>query len=135
MPLRDEKDIAPSDRELDILKVFWEIGEASVRDVFIRMSPNGEFAFTTIQTLIRIMAGKGLLSQRRDNRTLYYTPCYTAEQASSRFLHKLFDGSVDQLVMNMLRAENLSVGELKQLETLIAESRKRKEGRGMMEEG
>jgi len=135
MPLRDEKEIAPSDRELDILKVFWEIGEASVRDVFIRMSPNGEFAFTTIQTLIRIMAGKGLLSQRRDNRTLYYTPCYTAEQASSRFLHKLFDGSVDQLVMNMLRAENLSVGELKQLETLIAESRKRKEGRGMMEEG
>jgi predicted transcriptional regulator len=129
MPLRDDKEIAPSDRELDILKVFWEIGEASVRDVYMRMSPNGEFAFTTIQTLIRIMAGKGLLSQRRDNRTLHYTPRYTAEQASSRFLHKLFDGSVDQLVMNMLRAENLSVAELKRLETLIAESRKRKEKR------
>jgi len=129
MPLRDEKEIAPSDRELDILKVFWEIGEASVREVHQRMSPNGEFAFTTIQTLIRIMAEKGLLSQRRDNRTLYYTPCYTAEQASSRFLHKLFDGSVDQLVMNMLRAENLSVAELKRLETLIAESRKYKEER------
>jgi len=127
MPLRDDKEIAPSDRELDILKIFWETGEASVRDVHSRMSPNGEFAFTTIQTLIRIMAGKGLLSQRRDNRTLYYTPCYTTEQASSRFLHKLFDGSVDQLVMNMLRAENLSVEELKRLETLIAESRKRKE--------
>ena len=127
MPSRDEKEIAPSDRELDILKIFWEIGEASVRDVHSRMSPNGEFAFTTIQTLIRIMADKGLLSQRRDNRTLYYTPCYTAEQASSRFLHKLFDGSVDQLVMNMLRAENLGVAELKRLETLIAESRKRKE--------
>jgi predicted transcriptional regulator len=130
MPQRDEKEIAPSDRELDILKVFWEIGEASVRDVHSRMSPNGEFAFTTIQTLIRIMAEKGLLSQRRDNRTLYYTPCYTAEQASSRFLHKLFNGSVDQLVMNMLRAENLSVEELKRLETLITESRKRKEKRG-----
>jgi len=127
MPQRDDKEIAPSDRELDILKVFWQIGEASVRDVFTRMSPNGEFAFTTIQTLIRIMADKGLLTQRRDNRTLYYTPCYTAEQASSRFLHKLFDGSVDQLVMNMLRAENLSVAELKRLESLIAESRKRKE--------
>ena len=127
MPLRDDKEIAPSDRELDILKVFWEIGEASVRDVFMRMSPNGEFAFTTIQTLIRIMAGKGLLAQRRDHRTLYYTPCYTAEQASSRFLHKLFDGSVDQLVMNMLRAENLSVAELKRLESLIAASRKKKE--------
>ena len=124
MPIRDEKEIAPSDRELDILKVFWQVGEASVRDVHSRMSPNGEFAFTTIQTHIRIMAEKGLLAQRRDNRTLYYTPCYTSEQASSRFLHKLFDGSVDQLVMNMLRAENLSVAELKRLELLIAESRK-----------
>jgi len=129
MSLRDEKEVAPSDRELDILKVFWETGEASVRDVHKKMSPNGEFAFTTIQTLIRIMAEKGLLSQRRDNRTLYYTPCYTAAQASSRFLHKLFDGSVDQLVMNMLRAENLSVEELKRLETLIAESRERRENK------
>jgi predicted transcriptional regulator len=126
MPIRDDKEIAPSDRELDILKVFWQVGEASVRDVHSRMSPNGEFAFTTIQTHIRIMAEKGLLSQRRGNRTLYYTPCYTSEQASSRFLHKLFDGSVDQLVMNMLRAENLSVAELKRLESLIAESRKKK---------
>jgi predicted transcriptional regulator len=126
MPLRDDKAIAPSDRELDILKVFWEIGEASVRDVHTRMSSDGEFAFTTIQTLIRIMAGKGLLTQRRDNRTLYYTSRYTTEQASSRFWHKLFDGSVDQLVMNILRAENLSIAELKRLETLIAKSRKRK---------
>lgn len=127
MPSRNEKEIAPSDRELDILKVFWEIGEASVRDIHTKMSPNGEFAFTTIQTLIRIMAEKGLLRQRRENRTLYYTPCYTAEQASSRFLHKLFDGSVDQLVMNMLRAEDLSAEELKRLEKMISDSRQRKE--------
>jgi predicted transcriptional regulator len=106
--------------------VFWEIGEASVRDVHKVMSPNGEFAVTTIQTLIRIMADKGLLSVRRDNRTLYYTPVYTSEQASSRFLHKLFDGAVDQLVLNMLRAENLSDAELVKLEQLIADSRKAK---------
>ncbi|MCL2117295.1 MAG: BlaI/MecI/CopY family transcriptional regulator [Planctomycetaceae bacterium] len=121
-----EKRIAPSDRELDVLKVFWEIGEASVRDVHKVMSPNGEFAVTTIQTLIRIMADKGLLSVRRDNRTLHYTSLYTPEQAGSRFLHKLFDGAVDQLVLNMIRAEDLSDNDLAKLERLIVESRKAK---------
>lgn len=117
----------PSDRELDILKVFWEIGEASVREVHERMSPHGEFALTTIQTLIRIMADKKLLRVRQEGRTLYYTPCYTSEQAGSRFLHKLFDGAVDRMVLNMLRAEDLSVEELKNLEQLIVESRKAKQ--------
>ena len=51
MPLHNDKEIAPSNRELDILKIFCEIGEASVRDVHSCMSPNGEFAFTTIQKL------------------------------------------------------------------------------------
>ncbi|GHT16471.1 hypothetical protein FACS1894189_0220 [Planctomycetales bacterium] len=124
-----KKEPVPSDRELDILKVFWEQGESSVREIHGLMSPNGEFALTTIQTLIRIMADKGLLKVRRDNRTLYYTPYYTPEQASSRFLHKLFDGAVDRLVLNMLRSEDLSVEELQNLETMIAESRRQKEVR------
>ena len=118
---------APSERELDILKVFWEVGEASVRTIHQKMSPGGEFALTTIQTLIRIMADKGLLSVRRDNRTLYYKPCYTAEQASSRFLHKVFDGAVDQLVLSMLRAEDVSVEELREIEKIISKARKTKQ--------
>ena len=122
-----EREIAPSDRELDILKVFWERGESTVREIHEQMSPHGEFALTTIQTLIRIMADKKLLSVRRENRTLYYAPCYTPEQASSRFLHKLFDGALDRLVLNMLKAENLSVEELKKLERLIAQSRQAKQ--------
>lgn len=117
----------PSERELDILKVFWEVGEAPVRVIHQKMSPKGEFAFTTIQTLIRIMAEKGLLSARRDNRTLYYTPCYTSEQASSRFLHKVFDGAVNQLVLSMLRAEDVSVEELREIEKIIAKTRKAKQ--------
>lgn len=118
---------APSDRELDILRVFWDVGESPVRVIHKKMSPNGEFAFTTIQTLIRIMAEKGFLSARRDNRTLYYKPLYTAEQASSRFLHKVFGGAVDQFVLSMLRAEDVPVEELQQIEKMIARTRKEKQ--------
>ena len=119
---------APSERELDILKVFWEVGEAPVRAIHQKMAPNGEFALTTIQTMVRIMAEKGFLQARNVNRTLYYTPCYTIEQASSRFLHKVFDGAVDRLVLSMLRAEDLTAEELREIETLIVQVRKEKQG-------
>jgi len=123
---RQESPPAPSEREMDILKIFWEVGEASVRQVHRKIAPNGEFALTTIQTLIRIMADKGFLQVRNVNRTLFYKPNYTIEQASSRFLHKVFDGEVDRLVLSMLRSENLSTEELREIETLIAKVRKEK---------
>ena len=124
---RKESPPAPSEREMDILKVFWEVGEAPIRVVHQKMAPNGEFALTTIQTLVRIMADKGFLKVRSVNRTLHYKPRYTAEQASSRFLHKVFDGEVDRLVLSMLRAEDLSAEELKEIEKLIVQARKQKE--------
>lgn len=124
---RQELPSAPSEREMDILKVFWEVGEAPVRTIHQKMAPNGEFALTTIATLIRIMAEKGFLKVRNINRTLHYTPCYTIEQAGSRFLHKVFDGAVDRLVLSMLRAEDMSASELKEIEKLIAQARKAKQ--------
>ena len=126
MPRKEEAP-APSEREMDIMKVFWEVGEAPIKVIHQKMAPNGEFAPTTIQTLVRIMADKGFLQVRQINRTLYYKPSYTVEQASSRFLHKVFDGEVDRLVLSMLRAENLSAEELAEIEKLIAKARKEKE--------
>jgi predicted transcriptional regulator len=124
---RRESPLVPSEREMDILKVFWEVGEVPVRVIHQKMSPNGEFATTTIQTLVRIMAEKGFLKVRSVNRTLYYRPYYTIEQASSRFLHKVFDGVVSELVLSMLRAENLSADELREIEKLIVQARKAKQ--------
>ena len=54
----------PSERELEILKVLWEIGSGSVREVHAQMCPQGELAFNTIQTLLRIMDDKGLVGHR-----------------------------------------------------------------------
>lgn len=126
MPRRESQPV-PSEREMDILKIFWEVGEVPVRTIHRKMSPNGEFAITTIQTLVRIMADKGFLKVRSVNRVLHYAPAYTAEQASSRFLHKVFDGALDQMVISMLRAENLSAEELRTVERLIARARKEKQ--------
>ena len=120
---------APSGRELEILKVLWELGEASVRNVHEKMCPQGELAFNTIQTLLRIMEDKGLVRHRTKGRTFIYSPKYSREQVTSRFLHKVFNGALDEMVLSMLKAENVSPRELQELEQLIAKARRDKRSR------
>ena len=120
----------PVAREMDVLKVLWKLGEARVRDVHQALCPQGECAFTTVQTLLRIMADKGLVSQRAKDRTLFYKAKYTSQRTVSRFLHKVFDGSHEQLVLNMLQSEKTSAEDLQKLERMIAEARRKKQKQG-----
>ena len=122
--------IVPSERELDLLKVMWQLGESKVRDIHQVFCPNGECAFTTVQTLLRIMCKKGLIEKRSEGRTDYYTPVYTLENATSRFIDKVFDGAVDKFVMSMLSSENVSPDEMRELEKMIAKARKSKQAKG-----
>lgn len=119
-------DVSPSERELDILKVLWELGEGSVRQVHETLCPDGECAFNTVQTLLRIMEDKGLVAHRTEGRSFIYRPRFSKEQASSRFLNRVFDGALDQMVLAMLRARDVSARELKELELLIAKARRRR---------
>src|SRR3954469_23691974 len=116
----------PSERELDVLKILWQHGEASVRDVHKFMNAERPCAFTTVQTLLRIMADKGLVTQRKDGRRLFFKPKYTRQRASARFLQKVFDGALDQLVLSMIEAERPSSEEMKKIEQLINRARQSK---------
>ena len=119
----------PTDREMEILKALWELGEGSVRDVHERLAPVSGLHFNTIQTQLRIMDTKGLVSHRREDRTFIYSANRTREDVSSRFLNKVFDGALDQLVLSMLNLEKVDAQELKELEKLIARKRKKKTSR------
>ena len=122
-------ELEPSQRELEILKVLWELGSGSVREVRERLCPSGELAFNTVQTLLRIMEDKGLVQHRTEGRTFIYSPRHSRESVVSRFLNKVFDGSLDQFVLSMLRAKDVSAAELKELEQIIAKARREKENR------
>jgi predicted transcriptional regulator len=123
------EEVVPSERELEILKALWELGSASVREVHERMCPHGELAFNTIQTLLRIMEEKGLVEHHAVGRTFIYSPCHSRERVASRFLNKVFDGAMDQLVLTLLQAKEASPKELKELEQLIAKARREKQQR------
>jgi BlaI family transcriptional regulator, penicillinase repressor len=119
----------PSPRELDVLKALWGLGSGSVREVHERMCPDGELAFNTIQTLLRIMEDKGLIRHRARGRTFIYEPIYNRDRVTARILHRVFDGALDQAVLSLLQAKDASETELRDLERMIALARKRKASR------
>jgi BlaI family transcriptional regulator, penicillinase repressor len=122
----------PSPRELDVLKALWALGSGSVRE---GMCPDGELAFNTVQTLLRIMEDKGLVRHRAEGRTFVYEPTYSRDRVASRLLHKVFDGALDQVVLSLLQAKDTSEEELRGLERLIAAARKQKGSRGEGKKG
>jgi BlaI family transcriptional regulator, penicillinase repressor len=117
----------PSPRELEILKVLWELGEASVRQVHEQLCPDGECAFNTIQTLMRIMDEKGLVKHEARGRTFVYRANYSRDREAARLLETVFDGAMDQFVLSLLKTKNVSSAELQELEQIIAEARRRKQ--------
>lgn len=117
----------PSDRELDVLKVLWEVGSGTVREVHDRLAPDLGLAFNTVQTVLRNMEDKGLVGHTADGRTFTYFPRHTREQVTGRFLSKVFGGALDQFVLSMLRASDASADELGDLERLIADARAKKQ--------
>lgn len=119
-------DAAPSGRELDILKVLWEIGPATVREVRARLCPDGELAFNTVQTLLRIMDDKGLVRHTNRGRIFVYEPTRTRQREAARFVDRVFDGALDQFVVSMLQGGDVGPAELKRLEEIISQARGKK---------
>jgi len=116
----------PTGRELEILKVLWEYGPASVRGVAEQLQVDKNLAYNTVQTLLRIMEDKGLVRHHAVGRTFVYTPCFSRDDSATRFLDRVFDGAVEELVQSLLRRERISPDELERLRNMIDEARKKR---------
>ena len=119
----------PTAREMEILKVLWEHGPSSVRSVFRILGENEDLAYNTVQTLMRIMDEKGLLKHHVEGRTFVYTPRYSRDESAARFLDRVFDGAMDQLVQSLLRTESIKEEELERMQEMIADARKKRSKR------
>ena len=113
----------PTGRELEILKVLWDHGPASVRSVADQLQLDKNLAYNTVQTLLRIMEDKGLVRHHAVGRTFVYTPCFSRDDSATRFLDRVFDGAVEELVQSLLRRERISADELERLQAMIAAAR------------
>ncbi len=119
----------PTGRELEILKVLWEQGPSSVKDVHRRLDQADDLAHNTVQTLLRIMETKRLVDHHVEGRTFIYTPRFSREESTVRFLDRVFDGAASQLVQSLLRSERIPPDELKKMHVMIADARRQTKGR------
>jgi len=120
----------PTARELEILKILWEEGVSSVRAVHRRLTDrNPDLAYNTVQTFLRIMEEKELVGHHVEGRTFIYSPRYSRDENTARFLDRVFDGAASQLVSSLLRSERVSKLELDKMHAMIAAARAGRKGR------
>ncbi len=114
----------PTERELQILQVLWDRGEATVRQVHESLRDLG-IVQNTVQAFLRTMTEKGLTAFRRQDRTFIYRPLVGASQTKRGLiggvLRRAFDGALDQLVENAIALRAPTRTELERLRSMIAE--------------
>jgi predicted transcriptional regulator len=116
-------------RELDIMSVLWELGEATVNEVRERVDP--DLAYTSVSTMVRTLEMKGYVSHRRgEGKTHIYFPVIEAEAAGEsalgRVLNKIYGGSPIKLLAHLVEQSRLSESELERMRDLLKESKKKR---------
>ncbi|MBN2269457.1 MAG: BlaI/MecI/CopY family transcriptional regulator [Sedimentisphaerales bacterium] len=115
----------PTDRELAILGILWELGQATVRQVNEAMNEDSTTGYTTTLKLMQIMTEKGLLLRDDSQFKHVYRPAISEERTQSQLvgelLDKAFSGSAEKLVMRALSAKKVSAKELEKIRKMLAE--------------
>ena len=116
-------------RELDIMGVLWDMGEATVTEVRDRVDP--DLAYTSISSMIRTLEMKGYVSHRRgEGKTHVYFPAIdpetAGESALKRVLDKIYGGSPIKLLAHLVDQKRLSEKELARMRELLRKPAKRK---------
>ncbi len=117
------KQFRPTEGELSILRVLWEGGPQSVRDVQRVLDRHKPTGYTTVLKLMQIMTEKGLVARDESQRPQIYRARYsqqhTQQQLLTNLLDRAFGGSVKALVMQALAAKKSSREELEAMEKLL----------------
>jgi BlaI family transcriptional regulator, penicillinase repressor len=117
------KYVKPTEGELEILRVIWEKGLASVRDVHEELAKTKDVGYTTTLKLMQIMNEKGLVKRDKSTRAHYYTAAVSKEKTQKhlvgRMIDGLFGGSPGQLVIQALGNYKASEEEIEEIQQLL----------------
>jgi BlaI family transcriptional regulator, penicillinase repressor len=115
-----------TERELEIMHVFWDQDELTAAEVRDRLAAAGlDRTYTTIATLIRILHDKGFLKQVNAERPFRYRAVRSYEEVSGRLLgdvlRRVFRGSREELLLRLVAQRKLSIHERTVLEEILKE--------------
>ncbi len=117
------KQIRPTKAELSILRVLWNLGPKSVREIQSELNQSRPTGYTTVLKLLQIMTEKNLVERDENVRPQIYRARFTQSQTQRHLLRDLiqgaFDGSVKSLVMQALATKRTSPEDLDKIEKLL----------------
>ena len=119
MPRQKSEQMTPL--ELEIMQVLWEKGPVSVQTV--QKELKRELAYTTVQTMLTVLHRKNRVKRTLKDKAYIYRPSVSRNkftgQAVREFIDRLFGGSAEDLVVNLLQEKHLTAEKLKSLHEIL----------------
>jgi len=120
----------PTPAELEVLQVLWEHGPSTVREVMTALDGRRPRAYTSVMSLMNVMAEKGLLRSKPQGRAFVYSARVSRDMVQSRIvsdlLGRVFDGSASTLVLHLLKQSKTDPQEIEEIRKAIAEFEQKK---------
>jgi predicted transcriptional regulator len=113
----------PTASELEILRVLWERGPSTVREVQEALREKKDLGYTTVLKLLQIMTAKGTVRRNEEQRAHVYEACQPATETKRQLvgdvLQRVFAGSASELMIHALEGRRTSKKELDELRRLL----------------
>jgi predicted transcriptional regulator len=120
----------PTPTELEILRVLWDRGPSTVREVHETLFSAREIGYTTVLKIMQIMTAKGMVRRNEESRAHVYQACQPAEktkqQLVSDLLHRAFADSASQLMMHALAGKKTSEREIEEIRRMLDQYEERR---------
>lgn len=114
-----------SSAETEILRLVWELEQATVRDVCDHLPPRRQIAYATVQTLLRRLEAKGYVRHRTKGQAHVFRPAVQPEEVIKRtvgdFVDRLFGGDPAPLMLHLAHRGDLDEETVERLKKLIRE--------------
>jgi predicted transcriptional regulator len=115
------KSVSLTKRELDIMSVLWRRKSATVGE--IRDDLTDDLAYPTVQTMLRVLEGKGFVKHTQDGRAFVFHPLVTqddlADSALERLVTKVYHGSRELLITRLIAGDEISPDELRRIKKVL----------------
>ena len=119
-----------TDGEQAIMNILWDKGECSVKEIADTLSLDKPTAYTTVQTMCKIIAEKGYAKYRKEGRAFVYSPLITQKDARqgalSSLLNRFFGNSPELLAQHLMQETDIDLDDLSSLQQQIDDAKKDK---------
>ncbi|WP_084766902.1 BlaI/MecI/CopY family transcriptional regulator [Clostridium nigeriense] len=112
-----------SDAEWEVMKIVWSKEEITANEIIESLNGKQEWKNTTVKSLINRLLNKEAIGFRKNGKEYFYYPLISEEECikeeSQSFLKKVFNGSLNEMVLNLVKSEKLTKDDINELRDIL----------------